>query len=284
MAVANRRLFILLVGVDLLSQKMSCILFPNKKQVSWERGLVQMIQHEFPVVQTVITDRDVAIMSKSWQAKMHLAYGVDFIQLKSRSKAYAAERALRFLKGRLATALSLNTKGDLNWEKHLKGILEDYNSRPVKGSSIRRCDVNQKTVMKLLEQKYNVKDFTTYFNTATIGNFSDKMREAIGFKHRIGEKVLLSRSANYQLKSNAFTKKSVEGSYGKKVYTIEAAFLKTTAKQFYTIVYKLEGIHGIFYSSELVPALFASNPGDKDEDKEEHKKKLAKKKKKREQK
>ena len=288
LAVANKRKFILLVGVDHLTQKLACIAFPNKKQSSWEKGLVQMITQDFNCVRKVISDRDVAIMGASWQSRMQKTYNIDFIQLKSRSKAYAAERAIRTLKTKLSLALSLNPKGDLNWEKHLPKILEEYNSHFVKGTNIRRCDVTKKNVLKVLAQKYKVADFYPAQNTAVLGNFSAKMRKAIRFKHRQGEKVLISRSANYTLKSNAFTKKSVEGNYGKRVFVVENAFLKSNAQHFYTMVYKVKGLDGkpldgVFYSSELIPALFAEDPEAVDEDEAERKKKLAKLKKKREQ-
>jgi hypothetical protein len=95
LAVSNKNRFILLVGVDLLSQKISCVAFPNKKTESWEKGLVQFITKDFPCAHTIITDRDVAISSVKFQAKMKSKYDVDWIHLRNRSKSYAAERALR---------------------------------------------------------------------------------------------------------------------------------------------------------------------------------------------
>ena len=127
-----------------------------------------------------------------------------------------------------------------------------------------------------------MEDFTPHFNTSVVGNLSKRMYKAIGVKFFKGSKVLLSRSANYTLKSNAFTKKSQEGSYGKKVYEVSNVFLKSTRNQYFSIMFKLKGLKGVFYNSELIPALFSEEEGAKDEDQEERKKKASKAKKKRE--
>jgi hypothetical protein len=282
LAVSNKNRFILLVAVDLLSQRLGVIAFPNKKTESWEKGIVQFIK-EFPCVHTIITDRDVAITSERFQARIKEKYQVDWMHLRNRSKSYAAERALRYLKDRLGTALALNESNDRNWLKHLDPIVADYNNRMVKGATIKRVDVRRGNVMQLLAQKYGVKDFTPLFNTSVVGNFSKGLRKAIGFKHEKGSKVLLSRSANYNLKTDAFLKKSAEGSYGKKVYVVEDAYLKSNAKQYYSMVYRLKGMEGFFYASELIPALFSEEEGAADEDAADRRKKAVKARKRREQ-
>lgn len=283
LAVQNKQRYILLVGTDLLSQKISCIAFPNKSQQSWEKGLVQMIEKDFPVVRCFVTDRDTAISGEAFQKKIKTKYGVDWVHLRNRSKSFAAERVLRYLKDRLSTALSLNDKGDNRWLSHLDTIVADYNQRLVKGTNIRRQDATKANQMKLLAQKFKVKDFEPIFNTSVVGNFSKRMFKAIGSKYIVGSKVLLSRSANYNLKSDAFTKKSELGSYGKKVYTVTNVFLKSNSKHFYSLMYKLKGMEGIFYSTELIPALFSEEEGAPDEDLEDRKKKAAKAKKRRQQ-
>ena len=287
LAVQNKQRFVLLVGTDLLSQKLSCIAFPNKNQQSWEKGVSQMIEKDFPAVRCIVTDRDAAISSAAFQKKIKDKYGVNWVHLRNRSKSFAAERALRYVKDRLSTALSLNNKGDNSWLPHLQTVVDDYNQRFVKGTNIRRQDVNKSNEMKLLAQQFKVEDFTPHFNTSVVGNFSKRMYKAIGSKYHVGTKVLLARSANYTLKSDVFTKKSVEGSYGKKVYEVSNVFLKATNNQFYSLMYKIKGLEGIFYATELIPALFSEEEEkegtSKDEDKEDRKKRDAKVRKKREQ-
>ena len=84
--------------------------------------------------------------------------------------------------------------------------------------------------------------------------FSQSLRNKIGFKFKAGDRVLISRSANYYVKNDAFTKKSVVGSYTKKVHVVENAFLKSNSKHFLVPVYRLRSIEGLFYPSELIPA------------------------------
>jgi hypothetical protein len=177
----------------------------------------------------------------------------------------------------------LNDPGDNNWLRHLDPILLDYNNRCTKGTKIKRADVNKFNELKVLAQKYGVQDFTHIINGAVVGNFSPQMRKAIGFRFDKGSKVLVSRSSNYNLKSDAFAKRSADGSYGKKVYEVEAAYLRTTSnKQFYTMVYKLKNMEALFYPTELIPALFSEAETAGDEDAADRRKKALKRKRKRE--
>jgi hypothetical protein len=199
------------------------------------------------------------------------------------SQAYAAERSIRTVKDRLGTALALNDKGDNRWLPHLEKIVKDHNSRFVKGSkTIRRDEVNKFNVNKLLAEKYHVADFTPNFNMSVVGNFSKEMLKAIPFKYQVGQKVLLSRSANYTLKTDSFAKRSAEGSYGKQVFEVENVFLKTNNKNMLSMVYKIRDLEGLFYSTEIVPANFSEADDARNEDADDRKRKAAKAKKKRE--
>lgn len=82
--VANKNRYILLVATDLLSQKISCIAFSNKSQASWEKGIAQMILHDFPAVHTLVTDRDTSISGAAFQARIKKVYGVDWVHLRNR--------------------------------------------------------------------------------------------------------------------------------------------------------------------------------------------------------
>lgn len=84
LAVFNKNKYILLVGTDLLSQKIACIAYSNKSQASWARGLGEFIVHLFPSAGTIISDRDTAISSASFQKKIKEQYDVDWIHLRNR--------------------------------------------------------------------------------------------------------------------------------------------------------------------------------------------------------
>jgi hypothetical protein len=253
----NGRMKYFLVGVDCLSQLLACVPLKDKKQTSWELAIRYMIENNYPFITTIITDRDVAISGQAFQREVKRKYGINWIHLRSRSKAYKAERMIRFLKTRLSTAL-LHDKNDKNWVQHLPGILNDYNSRYIQGTNVRRRDACKENYMLILAQKYGVRDPTAYFNTSVVGNFSPEMASKI-FKFAVGSKVLLATSADYSRKpkGGVFEKKSVTGSYGKKVYTVEAQYLKSNSSFFLNIVYRLVGLKGLFYENELIPALFS---------------------------
>jgi hypothetical protein len=193
----------------------------------------------------------------------------------------AAELAIRHLKERLSIALSLNKKGDNSWLQHLESTLNGMNSKFVKNTNIRRDAVTKFNVHKVLAQKYRVADWSPLVNTSVITNFSKPMLKALRFPYQVGQRVLISRSSNYTVRSDQFTKKSVEGSFTKKTYVIEDVFLKTNANHFYSICFKLKSIKGLFYSGDLIES-FADTTGDQvDEDAADRKLKLAKLKKKR---
>jgi hypothetical protein len=256
--VANKQRYYLLVGVDCLSGKMACLTFANKSQQSWERGVTTMIEEIFPCVTTIITDRDSAVSGAAFQKRIQKTMGVTWYHLRTRSKAYKAELGIKFLKRRLAIALRANPKGDNNWLQHVQPILDDYNSQFVPGTNVRRNDVNKYNVRKVLEQVYHSKDYETLFTGSVAANFSPQLTKLLGFKFAVGQKVLLAKVSNYFTKKSGFAKPSVEGSYGDQVFTVEECLLKTDkTKRFYNYVYRLEGVEGLFYPSELIPALFS---------------------------
>jgi hypothetical protein len=256
--VANKQRYYILVGVDCLSGKMTCLAFANKSQQSWEKGVTTMIKELYPCVSTIITDRDTAVSGEAFQKRIKKTLGVSWYHLRNRSKAYKAELGIKFLKRRLAIALRANKKGDNNWLQHLQPILEDYNNQCVPGTTIRRSAVNKFNVRQVLEQVYQSKDYESLFTGSVASQFSPALQRQLRFKFRVGQKVLLAKVSNYFTKKSAFAKPSVEGSFGERVFTIQECLLKTDrTKRFYNFVYRLEGVEGLFYPSELKPALFS---------------------------
>jgi hypothetical protein len=83
------------------------------------------------------------------------------------------------------------------------------------------------------------------------------MQKRLRFKFAVGDRVLLSNRANYALKTGAFWKSSEKGSYGRRVYEVEAVKLKNNRDLFLSQVYALKGMKGLFYASELIPAYFS---------------------------
>jgi hypothetical protein len=79
---------------------------------------------------------------------------------------------------------------------------------------------------------------------------SDKL-----FKFRLGEEVLIARKADYRTQDKSFFEKpSVVGTFHSKVYNIESRKLKSGHGNILIPIYRLAGLLGNFYSSELLAA------------------------------
>jgi hypothetical protein len=261
--VPNGQHFHLFVAVDSLSQKLAVYTFPNKSQESWQKFTTAIIKNDFPFITSLISDRDSAV-SDAFKDRIKKDWNIDWIHLKSRSKSYKAERALRFVKERLAIALKLNEPGDLKWRKHLSGIVEDYNNRYVTGSTMRRKDISKSNQLELLKQLFKTNDPSVLTNLAVYSNLSEKMAARIGFKYKPGQKVILALDASYLVKKKIFKKKSVKGAYTKTVFTIFKRMLKASGKKYLTRCYRLQEITGPYYQSELKPARFAEREEEED--------------------
>jgi hypothetical protein len=83
---------------------------------------------------------------------------------------------------------------------------------------------------------------------------SSEEKEAILFKFKVKDKVLLARKASYSEKITAFDKPSVHGSYGRKVYTVVDCKMKHNKYNYFVPMYKLNGLEGWYYERELTLA------------------------------
>jgi hypothetical protein len=259
--VFNKQCAYFLVGVDSLSQKLACYPFPNKSRASWEKGARLMIEKDFAYVTTFVSDRDTAVSGEAFQRRIKKELGIDWLHLPNRDKSFLAEEKIGFLKDRLSQGMKLRSPPkDKVWVDLIPGVLADFNNRFVTGTRIRRSDVTKSNQLDILRQRHGVSDPTVLFNNAVVGKLSDRMEKRLQFRFRVGDKVRLSNTANYELKSNYFAKKSVKGSYSAKVYTVTAVRLKSNRDLFLSQVYKLRGLQGYFYDRELIPAYFSDSP------------------------
>jgi hypothetical protein len=243
------------MGVECLSQKISCIPVKDKSSASWEKAITQMIEESYGEIRNIVSDRDSAVTSAKFQRGIYHTYGVKFTFLRSRSKAFKAELMNKFMKRRLSIAMKANPN-ETDWTKFVPGIVKDYNSQKIPGTNITRDSVNKHNYMQLLEQLYKSKDPSMLFNISAGMNVSPETRKII-WRYNVGDKVLLNRDPDYTEGKDAFLKTSVKGAYGEKVYTIKNLVYKTSK---WTIVptYRLKNIKGLFYEAELLPVLFQS--------------------------
>ena len=263
--VSNGGKYYLLVGVDALSQRLSVVPLPNKSQAAWESGVTHMIEKDFPVVRSVVTDLDTAVAGTAFQAKIRARHGIRWYHLRQRSKSFKAENMIGYVKRRLGLALAANGGGDRNWVRHVDGIVADYNARPVSGTRFARASVNKANELRVLADKLGVQDLVPHVNSRLVRSMSTATRAAVGFRYRVGDRVLLANKANYETVARleqaasgggAFAKTSVVGSYGRKVYVVSSAFLKAN-RTHYIPVFGLEKMAGVYYTGDLKPATFA---------------------------
>jgi hypothetical protein len=161
---------------------------------------------------------------------------------------------IRFLKERLSIAVRAN--GDGRWVVHLPGILADHNAQLIKGTRIRRNSVDQNNYLDLVGKLYKSTEPSMLFNMAEPIRAPSKLARFL-WRYAVGDRVMLARRVDYDLKDKTyFEKPSVKGAFGPKVYTVTACRVKMNSAFFLNPVYQLSQLTGLYYESELSPALF----------------------------
>ena len=156
------------------------------------------------------------------------------------------------------------------WIELLESITERYNDQVVKGTDVKRKHVNKansrEVLAKMLDTEF-IDDFQA-LNTITMSNtLSPGIRRRV-FRFGVGEKVLLARKADPQLKNTTFSKPSLQGDYGQAVFVVVKQVLRTNREHVLIPMYKLKrsedgrNKYGLFYESQLVRAGFANTNKD----------------------
>jgi hypothetical protein len=252
LARARTSLAAFLVGVECLSQKLACVPCKDKSSGSWEGAITKMVELSMGEIRCLVSDRDAAVTSLKFRESLLRKYGVSWIFLRSRSKAFRAESMIAYMKRRLSMALK--GSGGRDWVRYIEGIVQDYNARPVTGTNIVRKRVNKVNYVDLLAQLYKSPDPTMLFNTTSGSNYTEETKRVL-FAYSPGQKVLLNKKADYTVTKRTFAKTSVEGAYGERVYVVKSQILKTNY-YIHVPVYRLEGLKGAYYESELLPVSF----------------------------
>lgn len=286
---ANDGAVAFLCVVECLSGQLAAVPCKDLTSKSWERALVSVAEGGSAIhaVRVVVSDRDSAVKSNhasaGLRARLKARYDVGWIFLKNRNKAYKvraqpppsapatpllssrlslspaqAERMIRFLKQRLSIAE--RASGDGRWAAHLPGILREYNGSRVKGTDVRRADVTQDNYLELLGKLRRTTEPSMLFNMTESLRAPSALSRYL-WRYAVGDRVLLARRVDYDLRDRTyFEKPSVTGAYGPRVLTVTACRTKLNADFFLCPVYALSSasgpMTGLFYESELSPALF----------------------------
>lgn len=236
----------------------------DKKTESWLKAVeafVDLTQN----VRTVNSDRDSVAQSPNFRRYLEKNYGIKWFFLPKNSKSYLAERYIGFVKTKLSQAMTIrNTE---RWVDLVPPLLREYNTQRVEGTTYARQAVNRKNFHHFLGQLLKTDDPEILFNGNRVGPFENQSWNDKVFKFRLGEKVLLSRAAEWKASArrdagdistyHAFTKHSVEGGFSKAVYTVSGMQLRVTRGfKNYVAVYSLKEIGDSsmhFYENELRP-------------------------------
>lgn len=195
-------------------------------------------------------------MASSKKFRQYLAskYGLSWFFLPKLSKAYLSERYIGFVKNRLSVAMKYHSSK--RWIDYVPQLVKEYNTSKIEGTSYRRQAVNKDNFEHFLTQLLGTDQPELLFNSGVVSRFQTEAWNKLAFRFSLGQKVLLSKRAEWKAKHkyHAFTKYSVEGGYSSKLYTISGMQLrKTKGLKDLVAVYSLSeyGPSMHFYEPEL---------------------------------
>ncbi len=243
-----------LVAVENFTNKLFAVPSTGKGTKQWLKAISAFVENTRNVC-VILSDRDSVAKSSKFRKKIQEDYNIKWDFLRKGHKAYLAERYVRFLKTKLSQAL--RRKGGKTWVDFLKEICSEYNKSKIEGTSFRRQGVNQANFSQFLSQLLKTKEPELLFNSSKAGPFVQESWNKKIFKFDLGQRVLLARVANWvdaDEKMRVFSRASLRGSFGQRVFTVGARQLRTT-KNFKSLVpvYSLlemgPSLH--FYANEL---------------------------------
>lgn len=244
-----------LVAVENFTNKLFAIPTKGKGTQEWLSGISSFVEATRDV-RTILSDRDSVATSSSFLESIEAKYQIDWKYLRKGNKAYLAERFIGFLKTKLSQAL-LHGGGDKNWIQYLPAICEEYNNTTIEGTTYKRKFVSRENFGRFLSQLLKDPQPELRFNGFKAGPFDSAHWNSKIFLFNLGDRVLLSRKANWkenEEKLGSFTKISAVGGFGKTVFTISGRQLRASkGLKSYVPVYSLielgPSLH--FYTNEL---------------------------------
>lgn len=285
-----------LVAVENLTNKLYARPTKGKGTQHWLDTIAQFVELTRDV-STILSDRDSVAQSANFRQEIASKYNIRWHFLRKGHKAFLAERYIGFLKQKLTQAMlnnqiqktrnnnsgpslsavkerdALSTKAEpsdsddvdgqvsdlipQNWIQYLNPICNQYNITKIAGTSYRRQAINKYNFNAFVAQITKCKEPELRYNQFVAGPFiNPKWNKAI-FKFQLGDKVLLSRKANWKFRDQqlgAFGKVTMKGGFSLIKYTISGRQLRANKSYTHYIpVYSLAefGPHLHFYNNEL---------------------------------
>jgi hypothetical protein len=210
-------------------------------------------------VSTLYSDRDSVALSASFRDEIQTKYGIRWHFLKKGNKSFLAERFIGFVKTRLSQALNSGMAGSnpKKWIHLVEPMVKEYNTQKIEGTSYRRQAVSWENFDHFLSQVFGSKDYDLRFSSFAVQPFQNQAWNKKIFKFALGDKVRVSRKADWTDPSNknVFKKASVVGGFGSTVYTVSGRQLRADRSGTrYVPLYQLAEIPNCgfqFYEAEL---------------------------------
>lgn len=247
-----------LVAVENLTNRLFVLPTRGKDTKQWMESLSKFVE-TVRQVSVVYSDRD-SVASQAFRQKVQEDYGLRWYFLKKGHKSFLAERYVGFVKTKLSQALeSDQTLAEKKrWVDLVEPLVSEYNRQLVPGTSFRRQAVNRDNHASFLSQLLGTPDYDLRISGRVLGPFENERWNRSVFAFDLGDKVRVSRKADWTDPENraGFKKSSTVGGFGSRIYTVSGRQLRATKDGKRLVpVYRLAEIKDggfVFYENELV--------------------------------
>ncbi len=216
-----------LLCIEAISGTMGAIPIKRRTLASFEDAFERLIRlTQLDSIHLVLCDRETALYSKSFSRDQKKRHGLRMRYLRTRSKAYLAERGIRTVKTILQACME--TLQSKNWVDLLPTCINKLNSRKIPGTDYAPKDINANNAFAFLRQRWGVTNYRSLYNTATVNakKIGNKTWLRNLFKFQLGGRVLISLRALGR--RGPFHKSSAVGNYSRDIYTIVDRFVTTS--------------------------------------------------------
>lgn len=235
----NRGYDSFICAVEALSQQVALFPMRSKKLSAWKDAIKQVLDESvMDTVDRLVSDREPSIISQKFRTMLRDERSIEVVFLEKKSKAYLAENMIRWTKNALSKIMAERKRQDdpnyRTWYKDLPEVARSFNAKYLRGTRYRRRDITRSNVQDFLAAWWGVRDPSLLFNLPVLDTdwFGNSRYVDSIFPLSIGDKVMVARKALAgHDKLSTFTKTSVEGGYGRKVYTVVKRILMRTLEQ-----------------------------------------------------
>lgn len=247
-----------LVAVENLTNRLFVLPTKGKATRQWLLSIEKFVELTRDV-RVLLSDRDSVATSASFRREVEQKYGVKWHFLRKGHKSYLAERYVGFVKTKLSQALS-SRPGSKRWVDFVAPLCQVYNSEKIAGTTYTRKSVQASTFNHFLAQLFRLKggegELENRFSGFKVSPFANDAWNRKVFKFRLGDRVRLSRAANWksetgEKKEGVFDKPSSRGRFSSAVYTVSGRQLRANKNRDTMVpVYSLAEFDHLFHFYE----------------------------------